>query len=265
MNKTKSVRIVQFTDPHLHESLDGVLLGLNTHQSLTRVIEQARQEVPCPDAILATGDISQDYSPASYQRFHQWMEAFDCPFRWCPGNHDEKSLMASAAESGNASDNTLDLGSWLILMLDTAVPKKVPGNLADDQLALAKETFLQYPDHHILVVFHHQPVPMGSRWIDEQKIANGDALIALVQQFPQVKGLLWGHVHQERHDQLGDLQLISTPSTCIQFKPKSDDFMLDTLAPGYRVLDLHDDGSISTWVSRIEAMNFEIDFSTKGY
>jgi len=260
-----SVRIIQFTDPHLHESVDGTLLGLNTHQSLTRVIEQAAKEVPLPDAILATGDISQDYSPASYQRFHQWMESFECPFRWCPGNHDKKELMVATAQKSGASKHTLELGNWLILLLDTAVPGKVPGHLADDQLELAAETFHKYPDHYILVAFHHQPVPMGSKWIDEQKVANGDALVALAQQFPQVRGLLWGHVHQERHDQLGTLQLISTPSTSIQFKPKEDEFTLDTLAPGYRVLDLHDDGSITTWVSRVEVMNFDIDFSVKGY
>jgi len=265
LNKTESVRILQFTDPHLHESLDGTLLGLNTHQSLARVIEQAKKEDPSPDAVLATGDISQDYSLASYQKFHRWMETFDCPFRWCPGNHDEKVLMTSVASFGSASSQTLELGDWLILMLDTSVPGEVPGNLTEYQFDLAKKTFQQHPNHHILVAFHHQPVSMGSLWIDEQKIANGEKLVTLARQYPQVKALLWGHVHQEHHEQIGNLHMISTPSTCVQFKPRAVDFTLDTLGPGYRVIDLNQDGSIETWVTRIEAMNYEIDYSVKGY
>jgi Icc protein len=44
---------------------------------------------------------------------------------------------------------------------------------------------------------------------------------------------------------------MSTPSTCIQFKPGSKTFALDDLPPGYRRLDLHADGNIDTAVERL--------------
>jgi Icc protein len=57
----------------------------------------------------------------------------------------------------------------------------------------------------------------------------------------------------------------STPSTCVQFKPNSKNFTIDTEGPGYRWLDLHADGSIDTGLTRIEGVNFEIDYSVRGY
>ena len=61
------------------------------------------------------------------------------------------------------------------------------------------------------------------------------------------------------------MRLLSVPSTCVQFKPHSKDFAVDDVAPGYRWLDLHEDGRIDTEVSRVEGVKFEVDFSVKGY
>ena len=40
---------------------------------------------------------------------------------------------------------------------------------------------------------------------------------------------------------------------------------MDCASPGYRWLDLLDDGSIETGVSRVEGIEFEVDYSVKGY
>jgi Icc protein len=41
---------------------------------------------------------------------------------------------------------------------------------------------------------------------------------------------------------------MSSPSTCTQFRPNSDDFALDVRPPGYRWLDLTANGKIQTKV-----------------
>jgi Icc protein len=67
-----------------------------------------------------------------------------------------------------------------------------------------------------------------------------------------VKGILWGHVHQSYDGQLGEIRLMGTPSTCVQFKPLVDDFELDTRPPGFRLLTLNADGQIETQVEWLE-------------
>jgi Icc protein len=43
-----------------------------------------------------------------------------------------------------------------------------------------------------------------------------------------------------------------TPATCMQFRPRQPGFEVDDRPPGYRVLDLQDDGRISTEVVWLE-------------
>jgi Icc protein len=61
------------------------------------------------------------------------------------------------------------------------------------------------------------------------------------------------------------VRLLSVPSTCVQFKPLSDDFAIDDLSPGYRWFDLYPNGDIVTQVSRVVGVKFVIDWSVRGY
>ncbi len=87
----------------------------------------------------------------------------------------------------------------------------------------------------------------------------------IVDRFPGVKGVLWGHVHQQIDQRRGDVALMASPSTCVQFAPGSFDFMADDQPPGYRWLDLQPDGNIATGVSRVRNVAFKVDLEMGGY
>lgn len=74
-----------------------------------------------------------------------------------------------------------------------------------------------------------------------------------------------GHIHQEFDQQRGNLRLLASPSTCVQFAPGSEEFQVSSEAPGYRWLRLYADGTLDTGVSRVTGITFEIDYSVKGY
>jgi Icc protein len=118
---------------------------------------------------------------------------------------------------------------------------------------------------HLLVCLHHHPVPMGSEWLDTQLVGSAERFFEVIDAHPRVRGILWGHVHQEYDDTRNGVRLLAVPSTCVQFKPGSADFAVDDTSPGYRWLDLHADGGIDTAVSRVEGIHFEVDMSVKGY
>ena len=265
MKSNKPLQLVQITDPHLHASLDGTLLGLTTQFSLDLVLDQIRKEHHGLDVVIGTGDIAQDSSTEAYRRFRSILEGFGCENRWCPGNHDVVENMKEAANGSDLDNPILEIGEWVIVLLNSAVPGKVYGRFADDQLELLENTLNQYSDKHVLVTFHHHPIEMGSVWIDKQRIKNGDDLVALVEKHNNVRAVVWGHVHQETDRIINGVRYISTPSTCVQFTPGKTDFDIDKAAPGYRWFKLHEDGGIETGVSRIEGVDFEIDYSVKGY
>ena len=87
----------------------------------------------------------------------------------------------------------------------------------------------------------------------------------MLARYPQVKAVLWGHVHQEFDQQAAGIRWLATPSTCIQFTPRSADFAVEEKAPGYRWLRLYADGQLETGVSRVQGVKFELDINSGGY
>jgi Icc protein len=89
---------------------------------------------------------------------------------------------------------------------------------------------------------------MGSRWLDEVGLKNPQEFLSVIDQHTNVRGVLWGHVHQAYDGDRNGVKYMSTPSTCAQFLPGSDHFELDRRPPGYRWLELGADGTIGTRV-----------------
>jgi Icc protein len=260
-----SVLLVQLSDSHLFAEGGGKLLGMDTADSLQRVIERVLEEQPRIDLLLASGDLSQDGSLASYQRFRRMSGAINAPARWFAGNHDEAAPMREACAGTDLLEAVVDIGAWRLILLDSTIPGAVPGRLGEAQLQVLADALETAAGRHVLVSFHHHPVSIGCRWMEPLGILDAAALFAVVERFPQVRALLWGHVHQEFDQSRNGLRLLASPSTCVQFAPGSEEFKLDSLAPGYRWLRLNDDGSLETGVSRVTGIDFVIDYSIKGY
>ncbi|MHA7879763.1 MAG: 3',5'-cyclic-AMP phosphodiesterase [Saccharospirillum sp.] len=264
--KQPILHLVQITDSHLHASTEGTLLGMKTQLGLDMVLERVEAERPQIDLVLATGDIAQDGSVEAYQRFLNDMGRLQAPVRWTPGNHDNPDHMQQALVGRESTARPVfTTDQWVVILLDSTVRKKVHGHLAEDQLALLDRLLTQHADKHALVTLHHHPRPMGCTWIDKIGVNNADAFNAVIQRHKNVRLVLWGHVHQHSDTTVDGIRYISTPSTCVQFAPHTRDFAIDEAGPGYRWLELGADGSIETGLTRIEGIDFEIDYSVKGY
>lgn len=259
-----SVLLVQLSDSHLFADAGTTLMGMNTRESLQRVIELVLCEQPKVDLLVASGDLSQDGSVESYRQFRQLSAQIPATGRWLPGNHDERAQMLEAAGDGGFLESVVDIGHWRVTLLDSAVPGATPGFLQDDQLQLLARSLAEAPERHHLVCLHHHPVAVGSAWLESIGLRNPEALFAVVDSYPQVRAVLWGHIHQVFDEQREGVRLLASPSTCIQFAPASADFKVEETAPGYRWLRLHDDGRLETGVSRVNGFEFQLDHAS-GY
>lgn len=262
----KPVRLIQITDCHLGPQASESLLGLNTDQSLDDVLQLIAREQPAFDQMVCTGDIASAGHDTCYNRFISSIRAyFSAPLAWLPGNHDCAAIMANVAVANPPEARQITLGNWLIILLDSAVPGQVYGKLAPAELNYLQHTLENNSDKFIMVMLHHQPVPVGSAWIDQYIVRNADAFFEIIDAHPQVKALVWGHVHQDFVSERKGVSLIATPSTCVQFKPNCDDFTVDTQMPGYRWFELHQNGSFDTGVSRVTGKQYTIDYKSAGY
>ncbi len=242
----------------------GELLGVRTRDSFDAVLAQVQQDGIRPDLVLATGDLAQDCSEEAYQLFAQKLAVFGCPSLWLSGNHDCATVLARIA--GEASGRKqLILGGWQFILLNSSVPRQVHGELTDAELAFLEAQLAAHPELPTLVALHHHPVDVGSQWLDRIGLKNRDAFWQVIDRHPQVKVVLWGHIHQELDRTRGGVRLLASPSTCVQFTVGSDEFAVEALPPGYRWLELSASGDYQTGVGRASGFRFELDIDSPGY
>lgn len=257
-------RLVQITDSHLGERPGSRLLGLDTDHSLQAVLALVREEQPRIDALLATGDISDQGSARAYLRFRDAVAGLGRAQRWLPGNHDDAAVMRAALPGAACLERTLLCGAWQIIMLDSTIAGASGGRLARAELDALRACVEAHPQRHALICAHHPAIAVGAAWLDPQMIENAGEFWRELAAFPQVRAVLSGHVHQELDTWRGDIRVLTSPSTSVQFARGSDEFRVDDRAPGYRWLDLHPDGRIDTGVSRV-AGEFHVDLNASGY
>lgn len=262
------MRLVQITDCHLGQQSGECLVGMDTDSSLDHILELIQREQVDADLLLATGDLANHGSADAYLRLKSKLAPLNFPYAWLAGNHDGRVLMVETV-GRQLLPRTIRAGRWLIVMMDSAVPGQVGGELGEQELANLGHALQTHADaDFIICCLHHQPIPIGCDWLDEQRLADSDKLLAILSQEPRLRAILWGHVHQAfsgQDSRLPGVQLLSSPSTCVQFAPNSEGFKLDQTAPGYRWLDLYPDGRLETAVSRLNGIDLAVDYASQGY
>ena len=261
------IRILQLTDMHLFADPKAALLGIATHASFQAVLSAIAEQNLNPDLIIASGDISQDQSQASYQAFATMVAALKAPCVWVPGNHDSLNQMSALLATAplSAAKQVLACDDWQIILLDSRVENKDFGRLAASQSAFLRQCLSAYPDRFAVVVMHHPPFIPNGGWLQELILQQAEELMSLMAAFPLANTLLCGHIHQAQDLQWQDIRLLTTPSTCIQFAPQSSIFKLDIEPPGWRWLELYPDGNIVTQVERLSPSPFQPDLAAGGY
>ena len=260
-----TIKVLQLTDTHIYANPVGTLLGINTLDSFKRVIQHFREHHWPLDLLLATGDLVHDASPDGYSLMGEMFAGFDVPVFCLPGNHDVPPVMHKhLARDQVCTDVVRDHGAWRFIMLDSVIPGEEGGRLEQAQLDQLQQA-LESNDRHTLVCMHHQPVNVGSAWIDTMAIENPEPLFEIIDRHPQVRGILWGHVHQTFEARRGQVRLMASPSTCVQFAPLIDDFQVDEEPPGFRLLALLPDGTIRSEVVRIDDIPQGLEVASSGY
>ena len=262
-----SVRLLQITDTHLFAKKSETLLGVNTWDSYHAVLEAINASQREVDLVVATGDLAQDHTSAAYQHFAEGIARFAAPCVWLPGNHDfQPAMYSTLQDAGISPAKRVMVGEhWQILLLDSQVFGVPHGELSEFQLEWLEKKLAAEPERHTLLLLHHHPLPAGCSWLDQHSLRNSAALDRVLVKFPRVRNLLCGHIHQEQDLDWNGRRMLATPSTCVQFKPHCANFTLDTIAPGWRWLELHADGVLTTEVCRLSGLKFRPDTASEGY
>jgi Icc protein len=247
----RAQKLIQLTDCHLYADPDTDHKGVQPGRSLEYVSRHIAERHADLAALLLTGDLSQDESILSYERLESVIAGFTVPVYAIPGNHDRREHMLAAFGDRIELAGEFELDYWKILLLDSTVAGQTGGLLARIELdRLQRE--LELSTAPCLVALHHHPVPIGSAWMDRLGLLNNEALLSILHRHNQVRAVVFGHIHQEFELRREHVLYLGAPSTCVQFKPASQDFAIDDRPPAYRVLILHADGRLDTFVEYVK-------------
>jgi len=228
--------------------------GVNTYDTFRAVLDRAVSDAAWPpDAVLVSGDIVQDESRAGYELFRSEMGALGVSVLCLPGNHDDPKLMDEILSGAPFQFcGSVRIAGWSLILLNTFLTGEDAGGLGDRRLEALSAALHEHRGQHVLICMHHQPLNMGSRWLDGVGLRDADQFLRIVDASTNVRGVIWGHVHQASERTRGNIRFLSAPSTCSQFLPSSDFFAIDTRPPGMRWFTLHADGQLDTRVVWLE-------------
>ena len=247
------MKIAQITDLHLVKDKYKKINDINSFNSARLVVERISKNYGELEHLVVTGDISDDGSIESYNHLKEILKPIKSSIHLMPGNHDCIETLEIFRNTINIENQFyIENSHWLFFMFYTKKDDSPNGYIKDIELQTFKSTVKQKIQKNIIIFLHHHPVLIGSEAMDKMVIENASLLLNLIRNNSQVKGVFWGHIHNEFETKINNARMLSTPSTCFQSKPKSKTFKIDkSLTPGFRIIDLNDTGSFKTKVIRI--------------
>jgi 3',5'-cyclic AMP phosphodiesterase CpdA len=211
-------RLLHLSDTHL---LAGGLLhqGLvDTTAALRRLLDGLSRLGPL-DAVVVSGDVSDDGSPESYEMARKLVGDFaarrGAQVVWAMGNHDVRGPFAQTLQgrqvaTGEPLDGLHDVNGLRIVALDSSVPGRGYGEIRPGQLSLLREVLAQPAARGSVVVVHHPPLPAPTVLHDALRLQEPAALMAALQG-TDVRAVLSGHYHHPYVATVGDLTVVVAP------------------------------------------------------
>lgn len=261
-HKNQIVRLLQLTDSHLLENPNKTFAGVVPYKSLQAVIQHVTEKQKF-DVVVSTGDIAQEGTPSTYQQYFESVDQLNTPHFYIRGNHDGTSHFPSQQDKNDFEIILIE--NWCIILLNSQVDAHIYGDLTQSQLEELNLLLEKYKTYHVLLALHHHTFAVGCAWLDQHILKNADEFLACITPHLNVKAVICGHVHQDSSFTHQHIKFLSSPSTFVQFKPQSDEFRLDTLPPGYRMLYLHPDGYVESEVYYLTENVGNIDHNLSEY
>ncbi|MGH8783960.1 MAG: phosphodiesterase [Cupriavidus necator] len=218
--------VAHITDLHIKAGGKLSYRLVDTAGALHRCIDTLLAAPQQPDAVIVTGDLVDFGAESEYQFLRQILQRLPMPVRLLPGNHDSRGALRRvfadhdylfAAGSGEDPVHySIDAGPLRLVAFDCTVPGQPGGRVDPAALPWLEAALSADPARPTLLLLHHPPFYTGIGHMDEQGLANADALEAIVRRHPQVERVLCGHLHRHITRRFGGTVAITAPGPAHQ-------------------------------------------------
>ena len=212
--------LAQLSDPHIGADW----AGGDPTAALASAVETIRAMTLRPDALLVSGDLAEHATDAEYRQVGEVLAPLGVPLFVLPGNHDDRATLRRhfglPGTAGDPVQYAADLGPIRLVVVDTTIPREVPGGLDADRLGWLDAELSAAPDTPTLVAMHHPAHTTGIDAWDEFGLARGDqtAFVEVLARHPQVRRVVAGHFHRTITAEVADRPALVVPSTYAQLR-----------------------------------------------
>ncbi|GAB3808850.1 metallophosphoesterase [Humibacter antri] len=188
------LRLLHVSDTHLFG--DGSLhYGVvDTTAALERVLERAA-EVERLDAVVLSGDLSEDGTAASYRKLQSlvgpWAADRRAAVVYAMGNHDDPDAFFTVLGSRTAVHET---GGYRIVTLDSSVRGAAYGSVGAEQLDWLAGVLEAPAEGGTVVVVHHPPTSAVTPVLKMLELDDASELLDVLEG-RDVRVVLSGHYH----------------------------------------------------------------------
>ncbi len=177
---------------------------------------------PAPDFVLISGDLTDEGRPDEYAMLRELLAPLRLPYAVMPGNHDHRRFLreAFADHAWLPREGELhfgiDAGAIRLLALDSTVPGFHHGELSPASLDWLERELVEHARRRVMIALHHPPFATGIPYLDLYGMTNVKPLRDLVARHANVDRIVAGHVHRSMHARLGNVPVLTCPSTTTQ-------------------------------------------------
>ncbi|MDR9828265.1 phosphodiesterase [Vibrio sp. FNV 38] len=194
--------IAQLTDLHIKKGGKKAYRRVDTLECLRKAVLHINHLNPRPDYLVITGDLGDFGTPDEYQLIREELQNVELPMLVVPGNHDDRDNLRKGLKGLVEFDHpdfcnfVVDEQGTVLIGLDSSVIGKPYGYLSQETLSWLKETIRKHQNKPVMLFLHHPPMQVGLGHMDVQNLTNADALLEILSQFNNIKGICAGHLHR---------------------------------------------------------------------
>lgn len=226
------MKIVHMSDLHITE-YGREIWETDTKTHFDKAIEYI-SKLNDIDAIIVTGDISDDGSEWSYNYVSKVFEQFAIPVICCPGNHDKKEKMNLLTSCH--LEELVELGDWKILNLDSTLPEMARGGF-DAKTMRYIESELSRDNKPTIIAFHHPSLEPGG-WLNRKLLEGRELFNDYISNKASVKLILYGHTHYPIMHNVGSKIFSSAPSIGFAFDKDLPKFQIANGKEGFNIIEI---------------------------
>lgn len=220
------VTFIHISDTHIHSNPDHSRDFAQYPPNLgAKTLVQAINQLPFNiDFVLHTGDVVYDPVPEMYSTARDILSQLKYPVHYVAGNHDAAGALQNTliqnGDTGLQVHYTFEVNGVQFAIVDSNGASKPPaGHFTDAQLAWIGDICDADDPRPLVIATHHNVLPVGIPWLDNYMAVTNwqDFHQAILPAKRRIRGVFFGHVHQNIDIVRDGILYASTLSSWVQF------------------------------------------------